>query len=125
MQISLYIGRRKKKDRIVDDELIKYIEGDRSDRIKDLILKGLIFEGRKDIEDNLLDMRYMYSGSFTAATALEPSPMPVQPQIQPKIRPQVQTSPVKPTASNVSRPSFKDIKVKRKDIIDEDLENRI
>lgn len=121
MQISLYIGRRKKKDRIVDDELIKYIEGDRSDRIKDLILKGLIFEGRKDIEDTLLDMRYMYSGSFTAATALEPTQMPVQPQIQP----QVQASPIKPTSSNVSMPSFKGIKVKKKEIIDEDLENRI
>lgn len=125
MQISLYIGRRKKKDRIVDDELIKYIEGDRSDRIKDLILKGLIFEGRKDIEDTLLDMRYMYSGSFTAATALEPTQMPVQPQIQPEIQPQVQASPIKPTSSNVSMPSFKGIKVKRKEIIDEDLENRI
>lgn len=125
MQISLYIGRRKKKDRIVDDELIKYIEGDRSNRIKDLILKGLIFEGRKDIEDNLLDMRYMYSGSFTAAAALEPSPMPVQPQIQPQVHPQVQAAPVKPTALTVNRPSFKGIKVKRKEIIDEDLENRI
>lgn len=122
MQISLYIGRRKKKDRIVDDELIKYIEGDRSDRIKDLILKGLIFEGRKDIEDNLLDMRYMYSGNFTAATALEASPMPVQPQIQPQIQ---AAAPAKPIASSVSKPSFKGIKVERKEIIDEDLESRI
>lgn len=131
MQISLYIGRRKKKDRIVDDELIKYVEGDRSDRIKDLILKGLIFEGRKDIEDNLLDMRYMYSGNFTAAAALEATPMPVKPQVQPEIQaqvqvqPQVQASPVKPTSPSASRPSFKGIKVKRKEIIDEDLENRI
>ncbi|MCY6354919.1 hypothetical protein [Clostridium sp. ZS2-4] len=121
MQISLYIGRRKKKDRIVDDELIKYIEGDRSDRIKDLILKGLIFEGRKDIEDNLLDMRYMYSGNFTAATALEVSPTPIQPQVQHRIP----TSPVKTTSSTVGRPSFKGIKVKRREVVDEDLENRI
>lgn len=59
MQISLYIGSKKKKDRIVNEELVKFIEGDRSARIKDLILKGLIFEGNGDIDEGLLDVRYM------------------------------------------------------------------
>ena len=59
MQISLYIGNKRKKDRIVNKELSKFTEGDRSSRIKDLILKGLIFEGNKDIDEELLDIRYM------------------------------------------------------------------
>ncbi|MCY6370216.1 hypothetical protein [Clostridium ganghwense] len=127
MQISLYIGRRKKKDKIVDDELLKYIEGDRSDRIKDLILKGLIFEGRKDIDDKLLDMRYLYNGNITAAAALEVNHVPVQRQVQPQpqVQPQVQPTPVKPITQVQDKPDFKGIKIKRKSIVDEDLESRI
>lgn len=115
MQISLYIGARKKKDKIVNEELLKYIEGDRSDRIKDLILKGLIFEGKRNIDENLLDMRYAYSNHFTAATIEE--------------RPVVEVFAKAPVIASKNiesgKPDFSKIKVKRKKVIDDDLENRI
>ncbi|MCY6484809.1 hypothetical protein OW763_10700 [Clostridium aestuarii] len=109
MQISLYIGKRKKKDRIVDRELERYVEGDRSERIKDLILKGLIFEGRKDIDERLLDMRYMYSSNLTAMTIEEEK---------------VENIPKK-TPTKEKKPDFSNIKVHRKEIEDDELEDRI
>lgn len=122
MQISLYIGRKKKKDRIVDDELEKYIEGDRSDRIKDLILKGLIFEGRKDIDNKLLDMRYIYNNQF-----------PVVPEIVQQDRFNIYTisenesSAIREKACDDvdDKPDFADIKLKRAEIVDDELESRI
>jgi len=118
MQISLYIGERKKKDRIVNEELLKYVEGDRSDRIKDLILKGLIFEGKTDIEEKLLDMRYMYSNNFVTVTKDE--------------SPAIQTAAttcnyIRNTDKKVEdiKPDFSDIKVEKKEIIDDELEDRI
>ncbi|KEH98295.1 hypothetical protein Z962_12650 [Clostridium botulinum C/D str. BKT12695] len=118
MQISLYIGERKKKDKIVNEELLKYIEGDRSDRIKDLILKGLIFEGNKNIDEKLLDMRYMYSShEFSAITTLEPETIGIT------SKPAIITKPA--NNINEAKPDFSNIKVKRTAIDDEELENRI
>ncbi|MGY0373994.1 hypothetical protein [Clostridium sp. JNZ J1-5] len=115
MQISLYIGERKKKDKIVNEELLKYVEGDRSDRIKDLILKGLIFEGKKNIDENLLDMRYAYSSHFTVATIEEP----------PIVEAFAKEPAIAPKNIENEKPDFSKIKVKRRKIIDDDLENRI
>lgn len=116
MQISLYIGRKKKKDRIVDDELEKYVEGDRSNRIKDLILKGLIFEGRGDIDKTLLDMRYMYAkDNLTAATEIVQEGLVQKPTKVPYKRNDV----------SLDKPDFKGIKIKRTKVMDEELENRI
>lgn len=116
MQISLYIGRKKKKDRIVDDELEKYVEGDRSNRIKDLILKGLIFEGREDIDKTLLDMRYMYAkDNLIAATKV----------VQEGIMQNSNKLPYKRNDASLDKPDFKGIKIKRTEVMDEELENRI
>jgi len=116
MQISLYIGERKKKDKIVNKELLKYIEGDRSDRIKDLILKGLIFEGDRSIDEKLLDMRYMYgSHEFSAITTIEPDP----------IRFNKSDLNINKNDNNSSEPNFSNIKLTRSDIDDDELENRI
>src|SRR3712207_1885279 len=118
MQISLYIGERKKKDRIVNEELLKYIEGDRSDRIKDLILKGLIFEGNKGIDEKLLDMRYMYgSHEFSAITTLETENIGIT------NKPPIMSKPE--NSINEVKPDFSNIKVTRTAIDDEELENRI
>lgn len=118
MQISLYIGERKRKDKIVNEELLKYVEGDRSDRIKDLILKGLIFEGRSDIEEKLLDMRYMYSNNYVAVTReeshfVQASTMPSHVSVN------------RGKEAEEDKPDFSNIKVEKKELIDDDLESRI
>ncbi|KEI06764.1 hypothetical protein IRP63_00575 [Clostridium botulinum] len=116
MQISLYIGERKKKDKIVNKELLKYIEGDRSDRIKDLILKGLIFEGDRSIDEKLLDMRYMYgSHEFSAITTIEPEPMKCDKNDRI----------INNNISDAQQPNFSNIKLTRSAIDDDELENRI
>lgn len=117
MQISLYIGERKKKDKIVNNELLKYIEGDRSDRIKDLILKGLIFEGRRDIEEKLLDMRYMYNSDFVAVSREDFSP--------PHVKVHSNTMVARESVIEEDKPDFSDIKVEKREIIDDELEKRI
>lgn len=115
MQISLYIGERKKKDKIVNKELLKYIEGDRSDRIKDLILKGLIFEGDRSIDEKLLDMRYMYGcHEFSAITTIEPE---VKKMDAGYIN--------KNNDYGEEEPDFKNIKLTRSSIDDDELESRI
>ncbi|QGU93848.1 hypothetical protein GOM49_00755 [Clostridium bovifaecis] len=118
MQISLYIGERKKKDKIVNEELLKYVEGDRSDRIKDLILKGLIFEGKTGIEEKLLDMRYMYNNSFVTVTKEEDSVTQV-------IAATSSSVPDKDRILEEIKPDFSNIKVEKKEIVDDDLEERI
>lgn len=119
MQISLYIGERKKKDKIVNEELLKYIEGDRSDRIKDLILKGLIFEGNKNIDEKLLDMRYMYSShEFSSVTKIDPESMGVS--VKPVVMVKSQDNDIQKES-----PDFSNIKIKRAEIDDDELENRI
>ncbi|MCY6960206.1 hypothetical protein [Clostridium brassicae] len=116
MQISLYIGRRKKKDKIVDDELEKYVEGDRSDRIKDLILKGLIFEGRNDIDNKLLDMRYIYNNNNDFVGAMERGS---------KGNINIPVVTIKDNSATLEKPDFKGIKIKTTEVIDEELESRI
>lgn len=118
MQISLYVGGRKKKDKIVNQELLKYIEGDRSDRIKDLILKGLIFEGKSNIDEKLLDMRYMYNNNFSAMTREASVDKPIFNKPVISRQPQVETG-------IQEKPDFSNIKIKRGNIPDDDLENRI
>lgn len=115
MQISLYIGKRKKKDKIVNAELLKYIEGDRSDRIKDLILKGLIFEGKKNIDDRLLDMRYAYDSGrlYTVVTTSED-----------EVSSAKMTENIDNDSEN-NKPDFTNIKIERSEIEDDDLESRI
>jgi hypothetical protein len=116
MQISLYIGERKKKDKIVNEELLKFVEGDRSDRIKDLILKGLIFEGKKDINEKLLDMRYLYDANNLAAVTRDDVQI-----VQAFATPQV----IEVKDIDVEKPNFNNIKVVKSKIIDDDLEERI
>ncbi len=116
MQISLYIGARKKKDKIVNEELVKFIEGDRSDRIKDLILKGLIFENKKGIDEKLLDMRYLYdSNNLTAAT--------IDDTLVVQAVPKIKVSELKDI--EVETPDFSHLKVSKTIIVDDDLEDRI
>lgn len=117
MQISLYIGARKKKDKIVNEELLKFIEGDRSDRIKDLILKGLIFENKKGIDEKLLDMRYLYDSNNLTAATIDDSTPAVQAVSK------VQVSEVKEI--EVEAPDFSHLKVSKSMIVDDDLEDRI
>jgi len=114
MQISLYIGDRRKKDKIVNEELLKYIEGDRSDRIKDLILKGLIFEGDKNIDEKLLDMRYIYSSLSNMKVDVQP----VTKKFSKEHR-------LKPKTIEEGKPDFSRIKVQKRKVIDDDLESRI
>lgn len=116
MQISLYIGERKKKDKLVNEELLKFVEGDRSDRIKDLILKGLIFEGKKGIDDKLLDMRYLYDANNLAAVTRDESQI---------VHAFQSTQPIEAKDIEVERPNFSDIKVVKAKLIDDDLEERI
>ncbi|WMJ79964.1 hypothetical protein RBU49_13970 [Clostridium sp. MB40-C1] len=115
MQISLYIGRRKKKDKIVDDELEKYVEGDRSDRIKDLILKGLIFEGRHDIDNKLLDMRYIYNNNDFLGAMERGSKGNIN----------IPVVNIKDNSPALEKPDFNGIKIKTTEVIDEELESRI
>jgi hypothetical protein len=116
MQISLYIGERKKKDKIVNEELLKFVEGDRSDRIKDLILKGLIFERKKGIDEKLLDMRYLYnSNNLTAATREDIHIV--------QALSNVQIMEAKTIDAEV--PDFSQLKVAKTKIVDDDLEERI
>ena len=114
MQISLYIGERRKKDKIVNEELLKYIEGDRSDRIKDLILKGLIFEGDKSIDEKLLDMRYIYNNLSS-----------IKVDTQPVAKKFSKDSQLKPKTIEESKPDFSRIKIEKRNVIDDDLESRI
>lgn len=122
MQISLYIGTRKKKDRIVNGELSKFIEGDRSARIKDLILKGLIFEGNEDIDEKLLDVRYMMGLNVEVKTVKNNN---------------FNSKPIKQENNDLKNkstiktpekivPDFKKIRVKNSDLMDDyELEDRI
>lgn len=118
MQISLYIGERKKKDHIVNEELLKYVEGDRSDRIKDLILKGLIFEGKTDIDEKLLDMRYLYEKKFTVSNNKAH-------YVQKNVEDKPSFSNIKNKEIEDVKPDFTNIKIDKKDIIDDELEERI
>ena len=112
MQISLYIGNKKKKDRIVNKELEKFIEGDRSARIKDLILKGLIFEGNSDIDEGLLDIRYMMGLNVEVKTV--------------KNNYGTKETPKEKKSIESTSPDFSSFKLKNPDfMIDDDLEERI
>ena len=116
MQISLYIGERKKKDKIVNEELLKFVEGDRSDRIKDLILKGLIFERKKGIDEKLLDMRYLYnSNNLTAATREDIHIVQSLSNVQV----------VQPKDIDLEVPDFSQLKIIKTKLVDDELEERI
>ncbi|GAA0182011.1 hypothetical protein SH2C18_44600 [Clostridium sediminicola] len=122
MQISLYIGTRKKKDRIVNQELSKFIEGDRSARIKDLILKGLIFEGNEDIDEKLLDVRYMMGLNVEVKT-VKNNNLTHKPIKQEKTNLRNKNT-IKETENII--PDFKKIRIKNSDVLDDlELEDRI
>ncbi len=121
MQISLYIGTKRKKDRIVNNELSKYIEGDRSARIKDLILKGLIFEGKRDIDEKLLDIRYMMDVDLEVRT----NKIKKFDNITEVTKIEKQKIRLDNTETNTLVPSFDNISISKSDIDDIDLEDRI
>lgn len=108
MTISLYIGKRKRKDRICEKELSKFVEGDRSDRIKDLILKGLLYEGRADIPKEILEARYESYSPQVEVVAEEKS-----------------VSKTSKKFNSDTKPDFSNIKVTKKTITDDELESRI
>lgn len=122
MQISLYIGSRKKKDRIVNEELSKFIEGDRSARIKDLILKGMIFEGNEGIDEKLLDVRYMMGLNVEVKTVKNNNfnNKPIKQENN-----DLKNKSTMKTSENIV-PDFKKIKMKNSDLMDDyELEDRI
>jgi hypothetical protein len=120
MQISLYIGKKRKKDRIVNEELSKFTEGDRSSRIKDLILKGLIFEGNKGIDEKLLDIRYMMGLNVEVKTVKNTKSI-FNDSIKQEIKEKSRVEPLEQI-----QPDFKNIKIKNSSLLnDSDLEKRI
>ncbi len=121
MQISLYIGTKRKKDRIVNNELSKYIEGDRSARIKDLILKGLIFEGQRDIDETLLDIRYMMDLDVEVRT----SKVKKNDKVMEMNKIENNKNNLVDMETNTLIPSFDNISISKSDIDDIDLEDRI
>lgn len=116
MNVPLYIGDKKAKDKIVSAELQRFTEGNRCDRVKDLILKGLIYEGRAGIPEHLLEDKYVLRESLAAKPKARNTPQLVTTQEEPKDIPEF---------VRLSKPSFEGELVKKKHTNDDDLENKI
>ena len=117
--VPLYVGSKKKKDIICLRELSKFIDGNRSDRVKDLILKGLLYEGRRDIPLELLENKYVNMPDVDMNTQNNVGSNFGSVRIVPGHGGMDNNS-----LNSVSRPNLNKFKAK-KSVSDEDIEDRI